>query len=88
MNLFILDGNPQLAARYHCDKHVVKMILETTQLLYTTHYVLQPDNQWIERFRKEIGEIEKNLNSSSLSSTPLNPTLGLSLIIPTHFPSC
>lgn len=24
----------------HCDKHVVKMILETTQLLYTCHHVL------------------------------------------------
>jgi hypothetical protein len=25
-------------ARWHCDKHVVKMILETTQLLYTAHW--------------------------------------------------
>lgn len=37
MNIFRLDDNPSLAARYHCDKHVVKMILETTQLLQTTH---------------------------------------------------
>lgn len=35
MNIFILDENPELAARYHCDKHVIKMILETAQILST-----------------------------------------------------
>ena len=33
MNIFVLDEDPQLCAQYHCNKHVVKMILETTQLL-------------------------------------------------------
>ena len=33
MNLFVLDRDPRLAARAHCDKHVVKMVLETAQLL-------------------------------------------------------
>lgn len=33
MNIFVLDTDPQLAAQYHCDKHVVKMILETAQML-------------------------------------------------------
>ena len=37
MNLFILDNRPSVAARYHCDKHVVKMVLETAQLLSTAH---------------------------------------------------
>ena len=40
MNIFFLDFNPNVAAKYHCDKHVVKMILETAQLLYTAHRVL------------------------------------------------
>lgn len=40
MNIFILDTNPELCAQYHCDKHVVKMILEAAQLLSTTHRVL------------------------------------------------
>jgi len=40
MNLFILDESPKLAAEYHCDKHVVKMILEVAQLLSTAHHVL------------------------------------------------
>ena len=42
MNLFILSFNPRIAAEHHCDKHVVKMILETAQLLYTAHPVPRP----------------------------------------------
>ncbi len=33
MNIFYLDDNIQKCAEYHCDKHVVKMILEYAQLL-------------------------------------------------------
>lgn len=40
MNIFYLDKCPQKAAQYHCDKHVVKMVLETAQLLSTAHRVL------------------------------------------------
>jgi len=39
MNIFFLSLDPDEAARLHCDKHVVKMILETAQLLYTAHWV-------------------------------------------------
>ena len=35
MNIFVLDKSPILCARYHCDKHCSKMILETAQLLST-----------------------------------------------------
>ena len=35
MNIFILDENPKTCAEYHCDKHVVKMILESAQMLST-----------------------------------------------------
>lgn len=35
MNIFVLDRDPFKAAEYHCDKHVVKMILETAQILST-----------------------------------------------------
>lgn len=35
MNIFVLDENPIIAAQMHCDKHCVKMILETAQLLST-----------------------------------------------------
>ena len=39
MNIFVLSLNPEEAAKAHCDKHVVKMILETAQLLSTAHHV-------------------------------------------------
>lgn len=35
MNIFALDQSPYLAARHHCDRHVVKMVLETAQILCT-----------------------------------------------------
>ena len=41
MNIFFLSIDPYEAARLHCDKHVVKMILETAQLLYTAHWVYE-----------------------------------------------
>ena len=37
MNLFYTSDNPQSAAQHQCDKHVVKMILETAQMLSTAH---------------------------------------------------
>ena len=40
MNIFFLDENPTMSAKYHVDKHVVKMILEYAQLLSTAHRVL------------------------------------------------
>lgn len=43
MNIFFLSFKPREAARLHCDKHVVKMILETAQLLYSAHWVLNPE---------------------------------------------
>jgi hypothetical protein len=33
MNIFVLDEDIENCARYHVDKHVVKMILESAQLL-------------------------------------------------------
>lgn len=35
MNIFFLDENPQKAAQSLCDKHVVKMVLETAQMCST-----------------------------------------------------
>lgn len=37
MNIFLLDKDPLVAAKLHCDKHVVKMIVEYAQLLSTAH---------------------------------------------------
>ena len=40
MNIFYLHHDPKICAQLHVDKHVVKMILETAQLLSTAHRVL------------------------------------------------
>ena len=39
MNIFFLDFDTKKCAEYHCDKHVVKMILETAQLLCGVHHM-------------------------------------------------
>lgn len=40
MNIFVLHFNPKKSARWHADKHVVKMILESVQMLYTAHWIV------------------------------------------------
>jgi len=45
MNIFYLDDDPEVAAAYHCDKHVVCMIKETVQMMSTAHRVLDGD-EW------------------------------------------
>jgi hypothetical protein len=40
MNIFVLDQDPTQAAQLQCDKHVVKMIVESAQMLSTAHRVL------------------------------------------------
>jgi hypothetical protein len=40
MNIFYLDKDPAICAAMHVDKHCVKMILESAQLLSTAHRVL------------------------------------------------
>jgi hypothetical protein len=51
MNIFFLHPNPRRCARWQCDKHVVKMIIEACQMLYTCHWVLDQ-----EAASKRIGE--------------------------------
>jgi len=41
MNIFFVDIDPYDAARMLCDKHVVKMIMESAQLLSTAWRVLE-----------------------------------------------
>jgi hypothetical protein len=43
MNIFYLDKDPVKCAEMHCDKHVVKMIIEYAQLLSTAHRILDGD---------------------------------------------
>ena len=43
MNIFILDEDPIQAARMQCDKHVVKMPLESAQMLSAAHRTIDYD---------------------------------------------
>ena len=45
MNIFILDNDPAIAAKLQCDKHVVKMIVESAQMLSTAHRMLDGDQE-------------------------------------------
>lgn len=55
MNIFYLDHDPVICAQLHCDKHVVKMILESAQLLSTAHRVLDGDeNRKLPDAREDI----------------------------------
>lgn len=47
MNIFFVDESPETAAQMMCDKHVVKMILETAQLLSTAHRILDDNTNEI-----------------------------------------
>jgi hypothetical protein len=39
MNIFFLDFDTKKCAQHHCDKHVIKMILESAQLLCGVHHI-------------------------------------------------
>lgn len=66
MNVFYLDHNPRVAAQLQCNAHVVKMILESAQLLCTAHHELgsgtddmyrsthvnHPSSVWVRQSRK------------------------------------
>jgi len=42
MNIFMLDSNMDKCVQYHCDKHIVKMPLETTQMVCTISHKVAP----------------------------------------------
>ena len=57
MNIFVVDNDPKIAARDLCDKHVIKMILESAQMLcsafesgeapYKRSYYNHPCTKWV-----------------------------------------
>lgn len=49
MNIFYLDRDIEKCVQYHCDKHVVKMILEYAQLLSSVHHMTGTGSESIYR---------------------------------------
>lgn len=47
MNIFALHENSTIAAQMHCDKHVVKMIVEHSQILCTALELNGVDKQYL-----------------------------------------
>ena len=71
MNLFVLDYNPKKAAEAHGDKHVVKMILEACQMLYTAHWTTAYPHLLKERSAVKIAKAHKVLAvPANMASAP------------------
>jgi hypothetical protein len=43
MNIFFLDWDPKKCAKETLDKHIIKQILESTQLLYSVYHLCDPE---------------------------------------------
>lgn len=69
MNIFYLDRSVTTNARFHVDKHCVKMILEYAQLLSTAHRVLDGVE------RQSFSESGRRQKVWSLADPRLNSTL-------------
>ena len=50
MNIFFLDKTPEKSAKYLCDKHVPKMLLESAQMLSTAIH----SHTWTSTYNMEI----------------------------------
>ena len=78
MNIFYLDSDPVKSAELHCDKHVVKMIIEYAQLMSTAHRVLDGDlyedrtanNHRIKRWRLGDSNMENVVYKASHINHP------------------
>ena len=65
MNIFYLDKEPRLCAQYHVDKHVVKMILETAQLLSTTHWMSGSEGPYRQTHKNHPSAVWARSNKSN-----------------------
>ena len=80
MNIFVLDRNPFIAAQLHNDKHCVKMILESAQLLSTAHRMVDgipytdrtANNRRIQRWKHSDAERDRLLLKATHINHPCN----------------
>ena len=80
MNIFYLDREPQKCAEMHCDRHVVKMIIEYAQLMSTAHRILDgteyidltANGRKIKRWRMADDYMENGLMKASHINHPSN----------------
>ena len=74
MNIFYLSNCPVAASKYLLDKHIVKMPLETVQLLSTAHRVLDGERKQIIRNgrKKTVFSLPSHLDDLFYSATHIN----------------
>lgn len=75
MNIFYLEHNQAACAQYHVDKHVVKMILEYSQLLSTAHRVLdgvETAGVSVSGRKKKIWKLNNSYDDILYSATHIN----------------
>lgn len=73
MNIFYLNEDPVVSSHLHCDKHVVKMVIEYAQMLSTAHRILDGEEYLdktangrnIKRYRLQDTEMENVLYKAS-----------------------
>ena len=78
MNIFYLDKDPIEAAKQSCDKHVVKMIVESAQMLSTAHRMidgkeytdLTKSGRRIKRWKHPNANLEKTLYKACHTGHP------------------
>ncbi len=85
MNIFVLHLNQKQAAKWHVDKHVVKMLLETVQLLYTAHWVKEYPELIQYKAPITLSKYQKVLKEpSSMSTAPLTKNSNIHGYRPCH----
>jgi hypothetical protein len=75
MNIFLLDLDVVKCAQAHGDKHVVKMLLEACQLLYTAHWVIEYPHILEYKAPSKLAIVQKHLAIPySIQSAPSSVT--------------
>lgn len=73
MNIFVLHDDAATSAQMMCDKHVVKMILESCQLLSTAHHVLDGDELLVNTGKRKYKTFictKKNICKATMVNHP------------------
>ena len=73
MNIFVLDNDAVESARMMCDKHVIKMILESCQLLSTAHHVLDGEELLVSSNKRKYKSYictKKNICKATMINHP------------------
>lgn len=74
MNIFYLSHSPKQCAKWMVDRHVVKMILETAQLLSTAHRILDGEEYIEKKNGRNIKrwKLDSDLDQKIYSATHVN----------------